>query len=1428
MAAGSGADMPFAVTDATLFAAGALFTQDYLEEGITQSQAWAATDTEELYKRLEAILDGFAHASRPNEATTESDLVWPVLEALGWSDYLTQQNLSEKGRVDVPDGLLFIDAEAKSRANEHAEEWKRYDFGAVVVESKRWGRALDRAEGRKGSDRDTPSTQLLRYLRRIDDLTRGVLRWGILTNGARWRLYFAGARSTIDEYLEIDLARIMGLNSDLLDTGITDAEREHWLHVFATLFHRSAFEREAGDAPNFLERARKDAAFYEERVAKSLSDLVFDRLYPELGKAVAKAAPDDTPLNDIRQATLILLYRLLFILYAEDRGLLPVKDTRYDDYAMRVARLDVGRRKDENDTFSPLGTGYWGRFADLSRMIDGGEPIIGLPPYNGGLFSEGQPLLSSIRLGEDVMADALDILSFEQGEGRRRYINYRDLSVQQLGSIYERLLEFELVREENGDLDIRPNIFARKNSGSYYTPDDLVLLILDETLAPLIEDAHTAFKDRLASVKPSDSEEYKLTQLQKVDPAQAITRLRVCDPAMGSGHFLVSLVDRLTNHALDAVAEAAALAMQEHGLEYESPVSEEVRKVRATIRGNAEDEGWSVSEEQLDDPQLVKRMVLKRCVYGADKNPMAVELAKVSLWLHTFTVGAPLSFIDHHLAAGDSLFGLWVRDAIDKAGKGGELFLHEPLQRAQTQARVMEQIEFLTDADIGEAHKSAEMWDGVEAQTGELDGFVSFVHALDWMDLKGPDKALVARWLDGEFGDPIPIARGKRVPEGSKAKTEDVDRFAVICREARELIEEERFLNWQITFPGVWSNWASAGLEGGFDAVVGNPPWDRIKLQQVEWFASRRPGIAKAQRASDRKKMIVALKADEDPLFDDFMKADRRASDTLRMARFNGGKRVANPEYAVWKNNVEVPETQSRIHAKGVKAKVAAPSKTLPAPSAHYPLLSRGDINLYSLFVERAHRLVKPDGMVGLLTPSGIASDLSASAFFRQVATGGHVRALYDFENRRTRYGLEPFFPDVDSRFKFMAMMASPSRTFEAAYCGFFLQAVSEKANPEQAFPITAEDFARVNPNTGTAPIFRTRRDMELTTRIYANAPVLVDKSGDEEEKTWPVKYSTMFHMTNDSQLFRTRAELEEQEGAWPIGGNRWQSEASEWVPLYVGRMIHQFDHRAASVTVNEDNIHNAALSGAVTAEMKADPAFVPEPQYWVKASDTQKLEGADYVMAFRDIARATDARTFISAIAPAYGFGNKAPLVLGENQPIVAPDLALVVACSNSLAFDFAARSKLQSTSVNWFIVEQLPVIPTAAYDRQFGQKSAARIVKEAVLELTYTAHDMAAFAKDIGHVDKSGEVKPPFIWDEDRRLHLRAKLDALYFILYGVFDPENRIQSRDDVEYIYSTFPIVEREETKRWGSYRSRDLCLSYINALLAGQPDAEVEG
>ena len=466
--------------------------------------------------------------------------------------------------------------------------------------------------------------------------------------------------------------------------------------------------------------------------------------------------------------------------------------------------------------------------------------------------------------------------------------------------------------------------------------------------------------------------------------------------------------------------------------------------------------------------------------------------------------------------------------------------------------------------------------------------------------------------------------------------------------------------------------------------------------------------------------------------------------------------------------------------------------------------------------------IVKPDGMVGLLTPSGIASDKTASRFFKGVTTEGRLRTLYDFENRRTRHNVPPFFPDVDGRFKFCAFVASPAPATTPANCAFFLQDVSELENPERCFPLTAEDFARVNPNTGTAPIFRTRRDAELTTAIYSRLPILVDRSSGEQVMAWPVKYTRMFDMTNDSGLFRTRAELEEQEGAYPVGGNRFASPSGDWVPLYVGRMIHQFDHRAASVDVNAKNLHNPALSGDISAEQKSDPDFVPTPQYWVPISKVSFPNGLDWTIAFRDIARATDARTMIAAAVPSVGLGNTAPAIFPEDVDSDQSNTALLLANLGATVLDFMVRQKAQSTHLNWYIVEQLPVVPPSRYEAvRFGPKSAGEIVRAAVLGLTYTAHDMVPFARDMGYVDEAGTVKPPFTWNEERRLILRSRLDAVFFHLYGVTD-------RDDIRYIYSTFPIIERKDKAAYGgAYRSCELCLAYMNALAMGNPDVEVK-
>ena len=398
---------------------GSLFANDFLCESVVETPDWQALDdaaVDTLEAGLRAIFERFPITGSPNESQTEDDLIWRVLARLGWTATLRQQNLSARGREDVPDGLLFADDTAKDRANGLPEEWRRYGLGLAVVESKRWQRPLDRRSGQHGEE-TAPSTQMLRYLRRVDDLTTGALRWGILTNGAVWRLYYQGARSVSEQFFEVDLPALLDLpghNEGLFS--LTEVERRHGLKLFALVFRREAFLPGAVDERTFHQRAIEEGRFYEERVADNLSKLVFDQVFPELARAIAAAAPEAS-LPEVREAALVLLYRLLFIFYAEDRDLLPVRDERYDDYALRErVRGDIGRRKDQGDVFSETAARYWSAVDDLCRAIDQGDVSIGLPPYNGGLFDrERTPLLGAVRLGDQVIADVIDALSFEQG-----------------------------------------------------------------------------------------------------------------------------------------------------------------------------------------------------------------------------------------------------------------------------------------------------------------------------------------------------------------------------------------------------------------------------------------------------------------------------------------------------------------------------------------------------------------------------------------------------------------------------------------------------------------------------------------------------------------------------------------------------------------------------------------------------------------------------------------------------------------------------------------------------------------------------------------------------------------------------------------------------------------------------------------------------
>ena len=1330
---------------------GRLFTDYFLTDGVKATPEWSASAAafEAFRESAAQALAPFAEYDHPNEALTEQDLVRPVLESLGWADYLPQQGAARN--EDIPDHVLFADAVSKDRAAASPAA-ERYRHTAVVEESKRFGLPLDSRDPDDKVQAASPHGQILRYLATADDASDGEIRWGILTNGGVWRLYDYRARPRASGYYEADLGA-------MLDSG-DDAG----LRLFHLLFRRSSFTPQNGAVASFLETALAEGRRYEAKVAQDLSSVVFESVFPALVRALADATGEALP--QVRHAALIFLYRLLFVLYAEDRGLLPVNDRRYEDYGLRKpVRQDIARRTEQGAAFSASASHYYDHLMTLCGLIDRGDPAIGLPPYNGGLFAaEAAPLLARARLADATIAPLIYDLSHAKTAEGRRFVNYRDMSVQQLGSLYERLLEREPVRDENGEVVVRLNSYARKDSGSFFTPQELVDLIVERTLKPLAEERLAKFEEKAAELKsdrrPKAERE---AELRKLDPAEAVLGLKVLDPAMGSGHFLVTAVDFLSDYIADMVEYVQAVPEWLDG-EYVSPLVERVAAVRRDILQRARVSNWVMDETLLTDQAIIRRMVLKRCIYGVDKNSLTVELAKVSLWLHSFTVGAPLSFLDHHLRSGDALVGLRVKDVTAALGRLGGLFASSAIAGAENATNGMRRIEEISDADISEVRESASLFRDVEDATADLRGLLDFLTGLRWLSAGKKQKERLAfeaplvEALGQRPNDAYTLLARGRVAEGTLPPSA----FTDLWGQAKAVAEREGFLHWEAAFPGVWSGWQDNRPQGGFDAVIGNPPWDHIEQPEVEWFELRDQEIAHVPTGAARKRIIDQRLSRNDPLAIAYLDVRDRAAAMREVVRASG----------------------------------------------HYPLLSGGRVNLYSLFVERAMGLVKPEGFVGLLTPSGIYADKTAADFFESVSTSGRVSGLFDFENKRI------FFKDVHASFKFCALIfGGEKRRFDETTCAFFLHDTETIKDPDRCFPLAPSDFARVNPNTGTAPVFRTRRDAELTRSIYERHPVLVDRSQGGERRAWPVRYMQgLFNMTSNSNLFRTAVQLD-AEGFYPVEGNRWKKGEELCLPLYQGRMIHQFDHRANSVRVNPENTYNQYLSEEVTEEQHADPEFHPSTEYSVPewAIDQGMFGNAAWTISYRRIARSTDRRTMIASIVPRAGFGDSVFLLMPD-VGLSAVDASLVVANLDSFSFDFVTRQKLHGTNLSWYLLEQLPVIAPEDYDRQFGATTARDLVRDHVLRLTYTANDMAPFARDLGYQGQ------PFIWNEEERRHLRARLDALYFHLYGL--------SRDDADYILSTFPIVRAQDNKEFGAYRTRDLILAYMNALAAGDTDTVV--
>ncbi|MCK4341680.1 MAG: N-6 DNA methylase [Phycisphaerae bacterium] len=574
----------------------------------------------------------------------------------------------------------------------------------------------------------------------------------------------------------------------------------------------------------------------------------------------------------------------------------------------------------------------------------------------------------------------------------------------------------------------------------------------------------------------------------------------------------------------------------------------------------------------------------------------------------------------------------------------------------------------------------------------------------------------------------------------------------IVCRNS--LVDDAdvhpRAMKWAEVFPAVFER-----DQPGFDCVIGNPPWERLKLQEREFFALSAPAIAGAVNAAQRRKLIAQLEKQNPALFARYLDARQAAERILDYARRSG----------------------------------------------RYPLTGRGDINTYMLFTEIARNIVAPRGRVGLLVPSGIASDKTTKDIFTELMSAQALIRLYDFENRK---GL---FPDVHRSFKFSTLVFGGSTVkTPAADFAFFAHTMDDLKDKQRHIALSADDMALVNPNTHTCPVFRTRRDAELTKSIYRRVPVLVDKNREQGGNPWGIKFVRMFDQTNDAELFHTAEQLAKM--GFKPHGNVWKQRRRVFLPLYEAKMVQAFDHRAASVLVNKENWLRQGQTKRTSLVEHQNPEFVVQPRWWIEQDHIETAIGEKKRLAyicFKNVTSPTNERTMIASLIPWSAVGNSAPLIIPDEN-IQWQQVCCLLANLNCFILDYIARQKIGNVNLNFFLIEQFPMLSPDTYSEHCPwsrRQILERWISERVLKLTCTANDMLPLAEAADF--KLGVHK----WKVEERAQLRAELDAAYFLLYGI--------DRDDVDYILSTFTGTLRRDTSEIGTYRTAELILQAYDDL-----------
>lgn len=1217
-----------------------------------------------------------------------------------------------------------------------------------------------RAKG--GVRKKSAHATMLDYLNSTENV------YGIISNGQTLRLIRNSGQLVKLTYIEFDIRRMI------------EEDKYTEFCLMFRLLHASRF-RTSGDEACIMERWFNMSIESGNRIRDGLSNAVQTAM-EIIGQAAitsdsigSKALRGDILSKKIDAAVLNkelihLIYRVLFLFIIEDRNLvyqIP-EISSAPDYKRLCKHQEIYKRfyavsrmrslSEQSYLRQSMYHDIWDSLMDTFRLFEnedfGGK--LDIKPLGGILFNE-QTLhyLKNCQISNDRLLDAFAALNeFIDDRGQRVKINYSSLDVEEFGSVYEGILEMRPFVQEGpsvadwqfgyvGGLD-------RQRTSSYYTRPDLVQNLIRTTLEPVI-------KERIA--KCSTTEE----------KVKSLLSMKVCDAASGSGHIVLAMARTIAWYV-------------------------------CTLR-TGEDNPASL------DYREALREVIQKCVYAVDYNPDAVELCKVVLWIEGYCAGKPLSFLDHHIRCGNSVVGVTdldnllsgvPREAFSSAdkdvkrtiidinrtainesalllsGQGGfsaTLFDQditiESIDREQVSlARQVREISLLPENSLLEQITKQKRWEDL-MESPKVECLRRACDIYTYSFYKQFEEQDISLYRVGQTPLNIPYTRTvyqalEQIKHLDNQDSEFKPLSKDFCREVSEAAQEHSFFHWCVEFPEVFAD------NGGFDVMCGNPPWDKLQMEEENWFNGKDMDIVNAPNAAERQRRISALKHTNPTLYNDFIRASQAIASQSSFIK-NAGR---------------------------------------------FPLTAIGKLELSSLFAELC--LSFSQEAWGLVIPTGIAVNESNKAFFSKLIDENRLISLYDFENREALF-------DIHRMFKFCLLTAGKSQS-EARDVkgGFYLTRIDHLLDPNRIYTLRTSDFALLNPNTKTCPVFRTSRDAALTAKIYRNSTILLNENTGQNP--WKVKFGSLFNMSTDSHLFRTYAQLIE-EGA-TMKGDKFYLDETTYVPLYEGKMIWHYNHHYGTWPT-EGERPNTINTPSLTELQDPDSHIMP--WYWVPKEEVDnrlvKIDSSGkitwqwkhkWMIAYRGLTNSTNERTFISSTIPdAVGVGHSSTLLYAESGTMPG---ALFSSNFCSLVFDYAMRQKVGGTNMSTYFVKQAPVLTP----EQIPDDMIMPIIKR-VAELTYFNHDMDGWAEELWDEMNDEQrqelpqlgTKTPWRFAPEHRAVLQAELDAIFAHLYGLDTEELRyILDPEDIcgeGCINETFRVLKENEMRQFGEYRTKRLVL-----------------